>query len=338
MNVLNARGFAALTIVALTMNAFNAEGQTIREFPLPADSTPTQIVAGPDGNYWFTEGVANRIGILSPDGRSLVERPLPTPGASPQGIASGSDGNLWFVEAGAMQIGRMKTDGSVEEYPTRCIPAGSIIAGPDDSVWFPEHCTSTNQDFLGEVSTGKFAGGIYEHYIGYNKLVEDLVWARDGNIWFTEYNANAIGELNESGMLIESTIPSGLGLSRIAAATDGNLWFPENAAPTRLGRSTPTGSILEFTWPDSTEKINGIAGSSDENLWLTDGGETIWRVAVSESSITPTKFPLPAGSQSAAIRVCAEQQLCFIDIDRLGGSKIGVVYIDGIFRDDFETH
>ena len=91
MNVFNARALATLTIVVLTMNAFDAEGQTIREFSLPSDSTPTQIVAGPDGNYWFTEQMANRIGIISPDGRSLIERPLPTPNAGPFGITLGPD-------------------------------------------------------------------------------------------------------------------------------------------------------------------------------------------------------------------------------------------------------
>lgn len=329
------RGLATLILVACAISGADCYGQTIREFPLPADSTPTQIVAGPDGNFWFTEGTANRIGIISPDGRSLIERPLPTPGASPLGITLGPDGNLWFVETAARQIGMMKLDGSVEEFPVRCTPSGFIIAGPDENIWFPESCSATDQDFLGEVSTGKFAGGIFEHFVGYNKSVRDLAWASNGTIWFTENLANAVGELNEFGTLIESAIPAGAGLSRIAAGPDGILWFPENGAPTRLGRSTPAGSILEFTWPDSTEKFNSITEGSDGNIWLTDAGETIWRVTVSESSIMPTAYPLHAGSVVASITPGADQQLWFVD---LGADKIGVIYIDGIFRDDFESN
>jgi streptogramin lyase len=338
MNVLNARPLATLTIVALSMNAFDAECQTIREFPLPADSSPTQIVAGPDGNFWFTEQMANRIGIISPDGRSLVERPLPTPSAAPNGITVGPDGNLWFVEGAARQIGRMKMDGSVVEFPTRCSPSGFIMAGPNENVWFPENCSSTDpdfahQNFIGEVSTGEFAGGIFEHFVGYDKSVQDLVWAPDGNIWFTENNANAVGQLNEFGMLIESAIPSGSGLSHIAAGPDGNVWFPENTAPTKLGRSTSAGAILEFDWPDSTTKLNSITTGSDGNLWLT-GADDVWRVAIGESSILPTKYPLSVGSTPTSITQGADQQLWFVEFF---GDKIGVIYLDGIFRDDFES-
>ncbi len=334
MNVFDARAFATLTVVALTTNTFYAEAQTIQEFPLPADSTPTQIVAGPDGNYWFTEGTANRIGIISPDGRSLIERPLPTPGASPQGITLGPDGSLWFVESGAKQIGRIKLDGSIEEFPTRCIPSGFIIAGPDENVWFPESCSATNQDFIGEVSTDKFAGGIFEHFVGFGKQVEDLVSVPDGNIWFTERAENALGELTEPGMLIESAVPSGALLAYIAVGPDGNLWFTENSAPTKLGRSTLAGSIHEFDWPDSTTKFNSITTGSDGNLWLTDPNNNIWRVVTSETSILPTKYPLPTGSTPASITPGADQQLWFVEIF---GDKIGVVYLDGIFRDEFET-
>jgi streptogramin lyase len=339
MNVFSARALATLTAVALTMNTFNAESQTIQEFPLPADSTPTQIVAGPDGNYWFTEGTANRIGIVSPDGRSLIERPLPTPNANPQGITLGPDGNLWFVEESAMQIGRMKIDGSVEEFPTRCSPSGFIIAGPDENVWFPEECAGTHQDFIGEVSTGKFAGGIFEHYVGEGREIKDLVWASNGNIWFTENTANemsepALGELDEAGTIIESAIPSGDPLSRIAVGPDGNLWFPENIIPAKLARSTSTGSILEFDWPDTTTRFSSITSGSDGNLWLTSADDVIWRVATSESSIIQTKYPLHFGSTPASLTPGAEQQLWFVEIT---GDKIGVVYLDGIFRNDFEA-
>ena len=55
---------------------------------------------------------------------------------------------------------------------------------------------------------------------------------------------------------------------------------------------------------------------------------------IGESSILPTNYLLHAGSQSASITPGAEQQLWFVDV---GADKIGVVYLDGIFRDDFES-
>jgi virginiamycin B lyase len=135
-------------------------------------------------------------------------------------------------------------------------------------------------------------------------------------------------------MLIESKIPTGSGLSRIAVGPDENLWFPENSAPTKLGRSTSTGSILEFDWPDSTTKFNSITAGSDGNLWLTDPDDNIWRVEISEASILPTKYPLSVGSGPASITRGADQQLWFVEFF---GDKIGVVYLDGIFRNEFES-
>ena len=335
MTVFNARALATLTIVALTMNAFDAEGQTIREFSLPADSDLTQIVAGPDGNFWFTEQMANRIGIISPDGSSLIERPLPTPNAGVDGITLGPDGNLWFVETTAMQIGRMKLDGSVVEFPTRCSPSGFIISGPNENVWFPERCSATNQDFIGEVSTEKFAGGIFEHYIGFGKEIRDLVWAPNGDVWFTEFYTNALGELTDSGGLIESSIPTGRNIGRITVGADNNIWFPENTAPTKLARSTLTGSILEFAWPEEHSLLNSITTDSDGNLWLTDTSDcAIWRVTPSEASILPYKIPLPLGSLPASVTRGSEYQIWFVDTT---GNKIDVVYTDGIFRAGFES-
>ena len=336
MNVFNARAFAMLTLVALAMHAFNADGQTIREFSLPDGSNPNQIVAGPDGNFWFTEQQANRIGIISPDGSLLVERPLPTPNALPFGITVGPDGNLWFVENGAMQIGRMKPDGSVVEFPTRCSPSGYIISGPDKSVWFSETCAGTRQDFIGEVSTGTFAGGIFEHYTGLGKGVRDLVWAPNGNIWFTELQANAIGELDEAGIVIESSVPSVSNLSRIGAGSDGDLWFPENESPEKLARSTSAGSIVEFAWPETDSKLNSITSDSDGNLWLTDANNSIWKVIPGKTSIQAKEFPLPTTSSlPASATPGSDQQIWFVEVL---ANKIGVVYIDGIFRDGLESN
>ncbi|HKF38664.1 MAG TPA: hypothetical protein VKB35_17340, partial [Ktedonobacteraceae bacterium] len=41
----------------------------ISEFPLPAaNSSPTAITAGPDGNLWFIEPDGNKIGRITPGG------------------------------------------------------------------------------------------------------------------------------------------------------------------------------------------------------------------------------------------------------------------------------
>ena len=58
----------------------------------------------------------------------------------------------------------------------------------------------------------------------------------DGNIWFTERGANAIGMINPTTHAISLfTVPTAsAGPTGITAGPDGNLWFTEQA-PTRSG-------------------------------------------------------------------------------------------------------
>jgi virginiamycin B lyase len=112
---------------------------SITEFLIPTpQSGPIAIIAGPDGNLWFTEEVANKIGRISPQG-VITEFPLPTQ-SDPHEIAAGPDGALWFTKGKANKIGRITTSGSITEFPVPT-PQGfpwAITSGPDGTIWFTE--------------------------------------------------------------------------------------------------------------------------------------------------------------------------------------------------------
>ena len=48
-------------------------------------SEPAEITVGPDGNLWFTEFTADRIGTFNPTTDTVVEHVLPTVSAQPEG-------------------------------------------------------------------------------------------------------------------------------------------------------------------------------------------------------------------------------------------------------------
>lgn len=78
----------------------------ITEFALPIlKSIPLKITAGPDGNLWFAESGADKIGRITPNG-TITEFALSTSSSSPAGITAGPDGNLWFTETSG-KIGRI---------------------------------------------------------------------------------------------------------------------------------------------------------------------------------------------------------------------------------------
>src|SRR5207249_102478 len=115
--------------------AASATTTTLAEFPLSANSGPTSIATGPDGNLWFTESGESR--RISPGG-AITGFSLPA-NNDPLGIAAGPDGNLWFTVFGTAKIGQITPAGVIREFgPAPAGPVGPIIAGPDGNLWFTE--------------------------------------------------------------------------------------------------------------------------------------------------------------------------------------------------------
>ncbi len=69
-------------------------------------SEPYDIMAGPDGNLWFTQQNSSQIGRITPAGQVTEFSTGITPHSGPNAITVGPDGNLWLTEADG-NIGRL---------------------------------------------------------------------------------------------------------------------------------------------------------------------------------------------------------------------------------------
>src|SRR2546430_9920188 len=79
----------------------------VTEFPIPTPASgATAITRGADGNLWFTEFNADRIGRITTAG-AASEPVLLTAGSGPLDIVSGPDGLLYFTERNTDRIGRI---------------------------------------------------------------------------------------------------------------------------------------------------------------------------------------------------------------------------------------
>ncbi len=169
-------------------------------------------MAGPDGNLWFTETSANKIGRITVNGM-LTEFSLSPSSCGPGVIAAGPDGNLWYTRGcpgflGAAHpvpavsvIGRITTQGVSEEFPASGRPA-DITAGRDGSIWF----TELDAGQIGRIST---AGGITEYTIPTDFSEPfGIVAGPDGSLWFTESFGAKVGRISTSGNLAEFPLPS----------------------------------------------------------------------------------------------------------------------------------
>lgn len=187
---------------------------TFTEYAIPwTNSAPFGMTLGPDGNVWFTEFYAGRIGRITPQG-ALTDYSLGSSTHRPSGIALGPDGNFWVAESAGTTIERMSPSGTLlATYPVN-IQAYHIVAAPDGNMWFVDaHNGIGRIDMNGNSQTwnlpcdvpgvGNFCNP------GYFEGDTDIVIGPGGNIWFPAQNFQAIARMTLAGYLTEWYVPPG---------------------------------------------------------------------------------------------------------------------------------
>jgi virginiamycin B lyase len=107
--------------------------------PPPQIGATLSLTAGPDGNLWFTEYGADRIGRITPAG-AITQFGIHDGASLPYDITTGADGNLWFTEYEGKRIGQITPDGAIRTFAIPAmdsLPYG-IAPRPDGNLWFAE--------------------------------------------------------------------------------------------------------------------------------------------------------------------------------------------------------
>jgi streptogramin lyase len=297
-------------VTNLVVTCFSTGTGTWAEFPLSSSRrhAPHSITAGPDGNLWFTEYLANLVGRITPAGliTEFVLGDLP----SPSGITTGPDGALWFAkETGS--IGRIATDGTVAEFPAEYMPS-AIATGPDANLWF------TELGYGGGIGRMTPAGIVTNFPLGDgNTYPTGIAAGPDGALWFVEHNTAKVGRMTTSGELTEFQLPGGAPQA-ITAGPDGNLWFTMDVTFPWIGRITPAGSFTLFAVPFLSSP-RGIASGPDGNIWFTDYvGNNIGRITMAGAV---TLFPIPTAACSPGSITAGPDGALWFTED--GAEKIG---------------
>jgi streptogramin lyase len=236
----------------------------IHEFPVPTpNSRPYQIVAGPDGNLWFTQSDSGSIGKITPSGE-ITEYKI-RPGSGPYGITVGPDGNIWFTERFANMIAKFSPAGQLlAEYPVptpRSQPWG-ITVGPDGALWFTEE----DVDQIGRITVD---GSITEFFTQNCCFPTFITTGGDGRLWFTEELPGQIGAMSTNGDVEYFTPPTAQLLYGITTDSNGVVWFTGLAGDNKLGKIESNGQITEFPVPSENTGIAGVTEGSDGNIWFT---------------------------------------------------------------------
>jgi streptogramin lyase len=230
----------------------------VTTFTLPDDFTqPSQITAGPDGNVWFTENIyptGEKVGRITPAGQ-ITEFTVPVPPGvvgNIDSIAAGPDGNLWFLHDAI--LARITPTGALTDHVAD--NAGvALTVGPDGNLWtagtrFNTQTGAVVGDFVDRIS---LSGSVTSFDVGTtNGSPESISAGPDGNLWFTEPDANQIGRITPAGQITLFTVPTpGSQPTGITAGPNGNIWFTE-AGSRHIGEYFLTGTPPAAAAPTTT--------------------------------------------------------------------------------------
>ncbi|HEV3217894.1 MAG TPA: hypothetical protein VGZ27_19365, partial [Vicinamibacterales bacterium] len=327
----------ASLIVPCTLAESTANAQPmpspIVEFPVAGD--PQGITTGPDGNIWFTEYSARKIGRMTSAG-VITEFPFPfssvsPPFGRPYAITAGPDGNLWFTmialdpknpSGSGGGVGRITPTGTLTTFNSAscCSSPSGIAAGPDGNLWVIDLDTTLSSvgsimriTPTGSITTfplAPFFGGQYQ-----NLLPEAISAGPDGNVWFTAVTgpqipqaSSYVGRITPTGSETVFKLPFPRILWGITSGPDGNLWFTESGRfgepdQDAIGQITPAGTITEFPIPkvanSSAARPVAIVTGPDGNLWFTEAdANKIGRVTTAGVCVefaVPTSNRRPTG-------------------------------------------
>ena len=236
---------SAMTCSVIAPTAGNAFTMTLCSGITPG-SQAFAVAKGPDGNIWFTEYVAPRVGKFDVvSGKATEFGPLQGPATS---ITAGPDGNVWFTEnmasGAAPVIGRITPDGVIVEFTDGFVAGqnlGAIVTGGDGNLWFTKRGVGGTAIGTLNVSTGAlsfYGTGIN----GSSPLLGGLALGPDGNVWFTDYYDAVVGNVTPAGVITEYGNPvpnSALNaiIAGSATASPNTLWLTEPDS-NKIGRLT----------------------------------------------------------------------------------------------------
>jgi virginiamycin B lyase len=197
---------------------------TVSEYQIPSpNSEPNDLVAGPDGNLWFTESTLHGgvIGRITPGG-TITTFVLPEVHGQVSetfGIAAGRDDALWFTdqlrgpEPWTSRIGRITPAGDIRYFalPTPEVQADDISLGADGDMWFTAGGSSRQRPGsasgaeIGQITPN---GQVSEFAV--DGEPNEIVSGPHNEILFTSFTAtaNKIGRIATSGKVSEIQLPS----------------------------------------------------------------------------------------------------------------------------------
>ena len=276
----------------------NAHSATILEYLTPTpDSSPTDLAFDAEGNLWFTEINANKIGKLNPEkvepgtSKGIVEFDLPNANSKPHNIIVAKDGMVWFTEMGGNRIGRLNPrTGKIREYP---VPTANsephhLAEADDGSIWFLEfetHAVARLDPANGKIDEFKIQKG-YPHDL---VLVDGKVWYTLGGKFWAQIFFNQIGNLDpKTGKIGSITVPPEKSVPHgLTRTSQGDIWFTQMFANkiSKIDLSAGDLGYIEYRVPGKRKNPHDLVVDEKRGwVWFTESrADSIGRLDLAEA-------------------------------------------------------
>jgi streptogramin lyase len=196
------------------------------------------------GRIWFGEMGHNFLAVFDPHSQKFQQITPPHGRSGIMGVEVASDNTIWFAEQYANYIGHyFPATGQFQTYPlpTLTVPDPGL---PGKTLTLPS-------------------------------APNDLALDKHGNVWFTELNADALGQLNVQSGLIRQYPLSATNTTQtlnpygITIDPQGFVWFTE-ASTSHIGRLDPSsGKINYFSMQGSSTPLMEITADAHGIIWAT---------------------------------------------------------------------
>lgn len=284
-----ALGVVATLVVALCMLAGCSPFGTKT---VTSGRLPGALVAGKDGNLWFTEGPSGsqRIGRITTTG---VVTEISIAPSTAENLTVASDGTIWFADGNGPRIGSLTPQGVVTS--TMLLQSSApreLATGPDSNLWF----TDAQNNAIVRVTP---RGTVTSFPLPTPDAAPWKITAGPGSsLWFTEFHAGKIGRITEAGTITEYPVSDVVGPDGIGVGPDNTVWFTEISPASgdgAIGRITLSGTVTLFPIePADGWSILGnpdaITVGPDGNMWFTSLHGGLGR-STPDGQITGVRLP-----------------------------------------------
>jgi virginiamycin B lyase len=300
---------------------------TIREWSVPTKGAhPDGVALSPDGSFWFSEQMSNKLGRLDPKTGRFKEYSIgKKKNADPRGVAADEDGNIWFTVNTGGYIGKLVPDtGNIIEYKMPRQNAGdahTVVLDAFGVLWF----TVPDGNIVGRLNPG--TGQIVLKQVPTEGAQPDGIQVGNRNTpVFCELGSNKIAMIRPENLdITEYTLPESVRPRRLAFAGDDIVYFTDSKGGNLGVLNLRTGAVRMYASPGGPDSSPfGIAITPDGKVWYSESGappNSLVRFDPNAGTFARLEVPSCGGG----VRDMTATPDGRIYIDCSGAGKVGVV-------------